>query len=150
MIEDKEIRQKLLTNILNDRDITSQEDIVRALQERGVSATQASVSRDIRQLGVVKVRGFYKVRDSLSSPNGQVDQDNAVAKQFVRSFIGVSNNLLVIRTSPGAAHVVASLIDGAKVEGVAGTVAGDDTIFVATLERQSQERLVLLLTGQSL
>jgi transcriptional regulator of arginine metabolism len=117
-----------------DQHLGSQQQIIELLADAGHHVTQATVSRDLGAIGVVKVRDgdgetHYEIDDHERFASGDAEQLSRSFTQFVES-IGHSDNLVVIHTAPGAAHLVASGIDGAGVDGVLGTVAGDDTILV--------------------
>ena len=130
----KQERHQLIRNLVETRNIETQEDLARALQQSGYPVTQATVSRDIKELMLVKVsdlRGGYryafpKERSHIMSPE-QLEQLIRNSVISVRS----GGNLVVLHTLPGTAQGVAYAIDSMKWVGVMGTVAGDDTIFVA-------------------
>jgi transcriptional regulator of arginine metabolism len=127
---DKQERQKIILKIIKSQRMTSQTDLVEALENKGISCTQASVSRDLAELHVLKVEGAYKVNEfrakSLSPLVGSLSVDRA------------GDHLVVIRTGPGSAQAAALIIDRAKLSGIVGTVAGDDTIFIAVKNREDQ------------
>jgi len=131
-------RRRLLRRFLAERMVTSQRQLVAMLAKEGHPVTQATVSRDLDVIGAVKVPG----RDA--GPHYEIPTDPAVVteaertlsrslSEFVES-ISVSLNTVVVHTPPGAAHLVAGSIDRAEVEGVLGTVAGDDTLVVVADE----------------
>lgn len=98
------------------------------LQREGIDVTQSTLSRDIRELGLVKVRGCYRVSGELNSvPAG--DNLRRAFEQYVLK-TGVSGNMLMIRTTPGNAHSIGVVLDAVQWPEVLGTVAGDDTVFV--------------------
>ena len=127
-------RQHRITRLLEDVAVYSQVQLVDLLADEGISATQATVSRDLDDLGAVKVRlpGGESVYAIPEHP-----ADRAVPEEHLRRVMGEwvvdvvpSGNIVVLRTPPGAAHVVASALDRTGPSGVVGTVAGDDTLFV--------------------
>lgn len=127
-------RRRAIRSMLRERRITSQEQLVELLAEAGHPVTQATVSRDLRAVGAVKSpvgEGRYRLVDG---PAG----DGELAQALGEFALGMapSGNLVVIRTPPGAAQVVAGAIDRAGLEGVLGTVAGDDTVLVVAEERR--------------
>ncbi|MDQ3074403.1 MAG: hypothetical protein M3Q88_02155 [Pseudomonadota bacterium] len=134
----KSQRQRMIADWLRAHGVGSQEEVVARLAVAGVAATQATVSRDLDELGAVKVRREGSVRYVMPDEvdHGQFDHGHAAAKldrliaEWVDAIIP-TGNLLVVRTPPGSANMVANAIDAAKVDGIAGTIAGDDTIFVA-------------------
>jgi transcriptional regulator of arginine metabolism len=127
-------RRRLIRRFLGEATVTSQQQLVRLLRDEGHTVTQATVSRDLDALGAVKVRdgsgGHYEIADDerLALPAGSPAVVRTLA-EWVES-ISHSGNLVVLRTPPGAAHLVAGAIDGAELTGVLGTLAGDDTVLV--------------------
>ncbi|PSO48370.1 MAG: arginine repressor [Actinobacteria bacterium QS_5_72_10] len=127
---DRHQRQAWLRELVASLRLTSQSDIVAALARRGVTATQATVSRDLDELGIAKVRGADgELSYQLPEPGGL----GQLLRQFVSS-VAASGNLAVVRTPPGAAGTVASAIDAAELAEVLGTVQGDDTLLVVAVE----------------
>jgi transcriptional regulator of arginine metabolism len=131
-------RRRDLLQILRSGSAPTQQDIVRALQARGHEVTQATVSRDLRELGAMKVRtakGFaYLLSDDVQRAPAD-DLSDRRLEQFLRDFavdVRTAGVLVVVLTPPGSANVVARAIDQAALNDVVGTIAGDDTIFVAT------------------
>jgi len=123
-------RTQILEILLGGRAAT-QTELRRKLAARGIHVTQATVSRDIEELGLVKTRDGYGVADG-SAPAASAQPGLAVVlKEFVRD-VRQAANLVILRTHPGTAHTVGVALDAAAWPEVAGTVAGDDTIFVAT------------------
>lgn len=130
-------RRRDLLKILHEGRASSQEEIVDFLRELGHDVTQATVSRDLREVDAMKVRDgdqwVYRLSDDL--PHGRGD---LVARRLERTLDEFvidalpAASLVVLTTAPGHAAAVARAIDQAGVDGVIGTVAGDDTIFVAT------------------
>ncbi len=123
--EDKQIRQAALINLLNAQELTNQAEVVRVMREMGYEVTQPSISRDFRELGVVKIDGSYSL--GLGSRVGE----NYSSASLVRSVVSVGENLIVVKTNPGAASVVAAALDASDIEGLMGSLAGDDSIFLA-------------------
>jgi transcriptional regulator of arginine metabolism len=127
---DRERRRELLRGYVARYAVTSQAELVTLLAEDGVEATQATVSRDLEELGIDKVRGADgTVAYALPAAGGLAQ----LLRQFV-VLIEASGNLAVVRTPPGAAGTVASAIDAADVPGVLATVQGDDTLLVVAAE----------------
>jgi transcriptional regulator of arginine metabolism len=132
-------RQHRVSQILEKEAVTSQAELVRLLAQQGVEATQVTASRDLEELGAVKVRrrGGALV---YALPEGS--QDRLAPDGHLRRVLGEwmadvasSANLVVVRTPPGCAHVVASALDRAGLSEVIGTVAGDDTVLVIAAEQ---------------
>jgi transcriptional regulator of arginine metabolism len=125
----KEERQRAILELVRDRPVQTQQELARALTERGFTATQATVSRDIQDLGLVRTGSGYQPGSPVSAVSELVISMTQV--EFV----------VVIRTPPGTANLVARAIDESKMPGVAGTLAGDDTILAVLSDRQAAERL---------
>jgi transcriptional regulator of arginine metabolism len=126
-------RQSAVAQIISDHDITSHTQLVQMLKKSGIVATQATVSRDLEELAAVKVRTShgetaYAVPEFETERIAPLDQLRRVLSEWVAD-IQVSEPIVIIRTPPGCAHVVASALDRSRIEGLAGTVAGDDTMF---------------------
>lgn len=130
-------RRELIRELVAAYPVTSQAELVGLLAERGVEATQATVSRDLEDLGIVKVRGADGTVAYALPETGGLAQ---LLRQFVVA-VDASGNLAVLRTPPGAAGTVASAIDAAEVPGVLATVQGDDTILVVAVEGTSGRAL---------
>ncbi len=138
-------RQHRIMRLLETQPVTSQSHLVELLAADGVEATQATVSRDLEEVGALKVRvaGGDTVYAIPELPKDRVvpeEQLRRVLADWVVE-IGRSGDLVVLRTPPGSAHVVASALDRAAVPGVVGTVAGDDTLLVVAAERVGGERV---------
>lgn len=118
--------------------VRNQGELVQMLADDGIVATQATVSRDLDEIGAIKVRGpegssVYAVPDLPFAQRGHDDRLQRILADWVVS-VSASANLVVIRTPPGSAHVVGSALDRAGLDGVLGNVCGDDTIMVVTTQ----------------
>lgn len=133
-------RRRVIRGLILERSIGSQAELVERLAERGYEVTQATVSRDLHVIGAVKHDGDHYVLGGRSDPDEVVAYLARTIDEFVES-IQASGNLVVLRTPPGAAQVVAAAIDGARLPEVVGTVAGDDTILVIASEKSSGRTL---------
>ncbi len=123
---DRTQRRRLIRDLVAAHEVTAQSELVTLLGQQGVEATQATVSRDLEELGIVKYRGADG-RTAYALP------DDGGLAQMLRQFastIDFSGNLAVVRTPPGAAAAVGSAIDAAEMPGVLATVQGDDTLLV--------------------
>jgi transcriptional regulator of arginine metabolism len=141
---DKRARQQLLRQLLGSRELRSQGEVRDALAEAGVATHQSTVSRDLDELGAVRVRDadgtlVYRVR-SDPGPVAARDRLDDTLQRFVTR-VAASGNLAVLRTPPACAHPVASGIDLAELPGVLGTVSGDDTVLVVAEEGVSGREL---------
>src|SRR5665213_1011924 len=128
-------RQHVIAGLLAEYAVTSQPQLLDLLAKEGVEATQATVSRDLEELGAVRVRlpgvegQVYAIAEQPTNQVAPVEHLRRVLGEWVVD-LGVSGNLVMLRTPPGSAHVVASALDRTRPEGMLGTVAGDDTVLV--------------------
>ena len=135
----KNRRQHLIAKLLADHAVTNQAQLVELLAGEEVEATQATVSRDLEELGAVRVRmpgvdgQVYAIAELPKDQVAPVEHLRRVLGEWVVE-LGVSLNLVVVRTPPGSAHVVASALDRTSLDGVLGTVAGDDTVLIIASE----------------
>jgi transcriptional regulator of arginine metabolism len=126
-------RQTLIVRLVGDHEVTSQPELIDLLALEGIDATQATVSRDLDDIGAVKVRvpggnTVYAIPEFAPDRIAPVDQLRRVMGEWVAE-VAVSGNIVVLRTPPGCAHVVASALDRSRPDGLLGTVAGDDTLM---------------------
>lgn len=140
-------RQRMIADWLREFKVGSQEELVARLSLAGVVATQATVSRDLLEIGAVKLKREGSIRYVMPD---QVDSNHAAAKldrllaEWVDAIIP-AGNLLVLKTPPGSANLVANALDAAGIEEVAGTLAGDDTIFVAISDGSNPHAVAQML-----
>lgn len=144
-------RQHRIARLLEANAVTSQGQLVELLAGDGVVATQATVSRDLEELGAVKVRvpGGETVYAIPELPKDRVAPEDHLRRVLGDWVVEVahSGNLVVLRTPPGSAHVVASALDRAGLADVIGTVAGDDTIMVVASERAGGNKVAKRLSA---
>jgi len=131
-------RQQLVARLVAQHAVTNQPQLVELLAGEGIQATQATVSRDLEDLGAVKVRvpggdTVYAIPEFEPARLAPEDQLRRVMGEWVAE-VRSSGPMVVVRTPPGCAHVVASALDRSGLEGLVGTVAGDDTIFCVAAE----------------
>ena len=132
-------RRKAIVRLLASGGVRKQQDLVRLLHKQGFVATQSSISRDMREIGVLKASGRYILPPAdVVRANGKF---NALA-QFVQQIRRAGPSLTVVKTSTGAAQSVAVAIDKAQWPEVVGTLSGDDTIFIATGSARAQSGIV--------
>ncbi len=134
----KQQRHHRISRILGDEVVTSQAQLVELLGAEGIDATQTTVSRDLEELGAVKVRlpggeAAYALPELPTQQVAPVDHLRRVLGEWVVE-VDWSGNLVLLRTPPGSAHVVGSALDRSGLPGVIGTVAGDDTVLVVAAE----------------
>lgn len=128
----KNRRQRKIAQLVRQQPVTSQNELVRLLRAAGHDATQATVSRDLEDLGAIKVRRDGRVAYALPDQRPQAPAGEALGKIFEDSVLElkIGGPVLVIKTPPGHAGMVASALDRTETDGIEGTVAGDDTILV--------------------
>lgn len=133
-------RISFLRSILKKHKFFTQEAIVKAVSDAGFEATQSSISRDLKTLNVSKIDGRYipieETESFIKRPK------TSLVKTLLKSFEPAGQNLLVVKTESGGAHVVAASFDGTNIDGLIGTVAGDDTFFIATKNKLAQKRVI--------
>jgi transcriptional regulator of arginine metabolism len=142
-------RQHRIIQLIEQSQVTSQQQLVAMLADSGVQATQATVSRDLEEIGAVKVRsaGGEPVYAVPELPKERVAPEvhlRRVLGDWVVE-LGASANLVVVRTPPGSAHVVGSALDRAGLPEILGTVAGDDTVLVVAAQGVTGRRLAARL-----
>lgn len=143
-------RQHLMARLIEAHTVHNQMELVELLATEGVAATQATVSRDLEDLGAVKVRvpGGESAYAIPELPTAQVAPEDHLRRVFGEWVVEVAQslNLVVLRTPPGSAHVVGSALDRAGLPGVVGNVAGDDTLIVVASEQVGGPALARRLT----
>jgi len=143
-MSNKPLRQKTILELLENGPVASQEDLQRALRKQGFRVGQATLSRDIHELGLVKTGEGYAL------PEGEIPPDPALppVSRLVREFVldvRSAQNLLVIKTAVGSAQPVAAALDDANWPEAVGTIAGDDTILIVCPAKQAAHRLAARL-----
>ncbi len=126
-------RQATIGRLIGEHEVTSQPQLIELLADEGIEATQATVSRDLDDIGAIKVRvpsgnSVYAIPEFAPDRLAPADQLRRVMGEWVAD-VACSGNIVVLRTPPGCAHVVASALDRSRVDGLLGTVAGDDTLM---------------------
>lgn len=131
-------RLSAITDILDKKKIRSQRELAQELTNLGIDVAQPTLSRDLDDLAVTKDRaGFYQI----GNPEDHAAQKLSRNLRELLISIETSSQLCVLRTPPGGAHLLAGSIDGARVAGVLGTIAGDDTILMITRDSQTAETI---------
>jgi transcriptional regulator of arginine metabolism len=140
-------RQARIVELVRDRAVHSQSELLELLEADGIATTQATLSRDLDELGALKVRGAYVIPDDGSPVRG-VEGGTARLTRLLGDLLvsaDASGNLAVLRTPPGGAHYLASALDRAALHDVVGTIAGDDTLMVVAREPLTGAQLVARL-----
>ncbi len=134
MTDGRSRRLRILADLIRGGTVASQEEATAKLKAAGFAVTQATVSRDLESLGAVKLkRGgilSYSLPDQLGAGDWSTGRLERLMGEFVLS-IEAAGQMIILKTPPGSAHLVASALDQARLPDVAGTVSGDDTMFVA-------------------
>lgn len=127
----KEKRQETILNLIRAKNIGKQEELTEYLSKAGFAVTQSSVSRDLVELGIIKANGFYAQPRAENKKNfGLISLETA------------GENLIVAKCDSGLASAVAVQIDRAKIREIVGTIAGDDTIFIAVKDFREQKKAI--------
>jgi transcriptional regulator of arginine metabolism len=134
MTDARQRRQRAVADLIRAEPLASQEEVTARLAALGYEVTQATVSRDLDQLGAVKVkRGgalAYSLPDQLGDSDWAASRLSRIFAEWVQS-VEAAGSLVILRTPPGSAHLVGLALDQARLDEVAGTISGDDTLFVA-------------------
>lgn len=136
----KNVRQEKILELITAQDIETQEQLMLALNEHGYNVTQATISRDIKQLRLVKRAGPYGNMRYEPSENNNVPEFSSTIEQIFRQCVvqySCAQNLVVIKTLPGLASAACSAIDQMDLASVLGSIAGDDTAFIAMRDSAS-------------
>jgi transcriptional regulator of arginine metabolism len=149
MTDLKERRHRAIADLIRGQAMASQEELAERLAALGYAVTQATISRDLEQIGAVKVRRdghlSYALRDEVRS--GANPRLAAVFRDWVRS-VEPAANLVVLKTPPGSAHLVGVVLDQSELDEIVGTICGDDAIFIACRSPAEAEALALKLRGE--
>ena len=139
----KEYRLQMITHIINNEVIRSQDDLIKSLAEKEIFVTQATLSRDIKELKIVKKHDensnyVYALPETMSIVGSETNESNRLKIEF-------SGNLAILKTLPGYAMAIAFEIDQHNPKEIAGTIAGDDTILVIPREGYSRDQVAFAL-----
>jgi transcriptional regulator of arginine metabolism len=141
----KQLRQREIRDLLSTRPIRTQQDLAAALRDRGFRATQATISRDVADLGLIK-----SSQDGIQSYTvpARVTEAESTGEERLRALlhdlpvdIREAGLMLVVKTLPGSAHAIAAALDRTRWPEIVGSIAGDDTVFVAFVDRASMQRV---------
>ena len=139
----KSKRQNKILDLIENNEVETQEELVTLLNKADYKVTQATISRDIKELHLIKVQsssGAYKYAVNKKSKANDMDIMMRIFKDTVMS-VDSAGNLVVIKTLSGSANAAAEVVDSLHFSGVMGTLAGDNTIFVATVSEQAAEEI---------
>jgi transcriptional regulator of arginine metabolism len=141
----KQLRQRAIRDLVDQRPLRTQQELAAALRERGFRTTQATISRDVAELGLIKVS-----RDGTQAyalPPRLVEAETSGEDRLRKLLADLpvefreAGLLLILKTLPGSAHAIAAALDRARWPEIAGSIAGDDTVFVACPDRAALQRL---------
>ena len=141
----KQARQRAIRDLVDQRPIRTQQELAAALRERGFRTTQATISRDVAELGLVKA-GREGIQAYALPPRlveAETSGEDRLRKLLADLPVELreAGLLVVVKTLPGSAHAIAAALDRARWPEVAGSIAGDDTVFVACVDRASLQRV---------
>src|SRR3972149_8247627 len=146
-------RLRAIKEIINSEKISSQEELLNALKKRGYNVTQSTISRDLSELRLVKIRNYreeeyYSIESSVYE--GKVIDPVKFKSKFKESVISVkrAENIIVLKTFPGEAQGTAAVIDGMNFVEILGTVAGDDTIICVADNQQNAKKIFEMMQKQ--
>ena len=140
----KEGRQKIILDIISKNDVETQNDLIELLREAGLKSTQATISRDIKELRLVKElspRGTYRYVAASGEISNHSERLRTIFHESVTSCVR-AQNIVVIKTLPGLASAAASAIDRMNIRSLAGSIAGDDTALLVLHDNESAEKLL--------
>ena len=147
----KQLRQRAIRDLVEQRPIRTQQELAAALRERGFRTTQATISRDVAELGLIKAgrsgTQAYAIPPRLREADTSGEDRIRTLLRDMPVEIRDAGTMLVLRTLPGSAHPLAAALDRARWPEVVGAIAGDDTVFVAFADRGSMGRVRRRLQG---
>jgi transcriptional regulator of arginine metabolism len=136
----KTFRHGQILRLVSSERISNQEDLRRRLAQKRMRVTQATLSRDLQELKLVKTREGYRAATASPEEVASVPPLTRALREFLLD-IRPAENLLVLKTPPSGAQPLAAALDGAKFSEIAGTIAGDDTVLIITPSRKTRESL---------
>lgn len=136
----KTFRHGQILRLVSDGSISNQEELRRRLAAQRLRVTQATLSRDIQELRLVKTHSGYKAATALPDDSAPLPRLAHALREFLQD-IRPAENLLVLKTPPSGAQPLAAAVDGAKFSEIAGTIAGDDTVLIITPNKKTRESL---------
>jgi transcriptional regulator of arginine metabolism len=143
----KKFRHGQILNLVTAEPVTSQDELRRRLAQKKLRVTQATLSRDLQELKLLKTPAGYKTAAALADEGVPLPTLAHALREFLLD-IRPAENLLVLKTPPGGAQALAAAVDAAKFPEVAGTIAGDDTVLIITPKRKSREALQRKIEAQ--
>lgn len=135
----KKVRQKAILDLIRSQEITSQEQLLEGLLARKIDVSQSTLSRDIQELGLAKSGGLYTVVGA-EPPRASDEAIRRTLREFLTD-VALAQNLVVLKTGPGHASTVSRAVDDAGWEEIVGSLAGDDTVFLAARSANESRRV---------
>src|SRR6185295_8731618 len=135
----KKIRQKAILDLVRTKEVASQEELLEGLLARKIEVSQSTLSRDIQELGLAKSGGVYTVMGS-EPPRSSDETIRRILREFLTD-VAVAQNLVVLKTGPGHASTLSQAIDDAGWEEIVGSLAGDNTVFIAVRSDKESRRV---------
>ncbi len=147
----KNLRQSRILQIIKNNNIETQEDLVEALKDYNMDVTQATVSRDIKELGILKVATGHGSQKYVPMTQSGEGASGRLMTIFVEALVSIEsvNSFVILKTLPGLAQAAAAALDSMHLEQVLGCIAGDDTIFIASRSDKSAVQLKSILLSIS-
>lgn len=139
-------RQNLILELVQQEPLANQEELRKRLLKHSFDVTQATLSRDIHELGLVKTAGGYAVPQGEQQAEPMLPSAMRLVREFVLE-VREAQNMLVIKTATGSAQPVAAAIDAEQWQEIVGTVAGDDTILVISQNKKNAHKIALRIRG---
>ena len=139
-------RQRIIRELVESSRVATHDKLAEALAGRGVNVSQSTLSRDLRELGIVKTQDGYQFT-GRSDPGSRAEDELAAAVSRFMVGLATAHNLVILRTDPGGASALAQFLDSARWPEIVGTIAGDDTIFAATRDARTATRVRDMLEG---
>lgn len=145
----KSSRHFTIRDILTSERIATQEELCEALRNRGYDVTQATVSRDIKELRLIKIPDETGYRYAFPENHGSKSSTERIKRVFRDSvvYLDYSENIIIIKTLPGTAQTVAAVVDAIENQNILGTVAGDDTMFILVKPKDAVESVLAAFRG---
>lgn len=145
----KSTRQNKILELIKEYNIDKQEDLQAKLREYGLNVTQATISRDIREMGIIKSEGsdgVYKYRIAKEQDGAEGAKFSVILRQAVLS-VASANNLIVVKTHTGMGSAAGAAVDTMELDGVIGTLAGDDTLLIIAHDNEKAEKITKILVN---
>ena len=142
----KRLRHNAILDIVRSGGVTSQEELIHGLKARHIEVSQSTLSRDIQELRLAKTGGEYTVVDSEPPAKPSDDSLRRIIREFLVD-VAVASNIVVVKTGPGHASTVSQAIDEAGCPEAVGSIAGENTVFIATRSEKEGRRLERRIRG---